>query len=66
MCLGKNTYSPEKCESHLRELYECCRRMYDKREVEGGEELGSTACPAPRVVKRWLKEHPPAGTGTKE
>ncbi|KAF5374654.1 hypothetical protein D9615_009006 [Tricholomella constricta] len=55
-CLTKNTYTPEKCDSHLRKLYECCQRMYDS-EGGNGTASKSTACPMPSVVKRWLKDH---------
>ncbi|KAF9047779.1 hypothetical protein BJ165DRAFT_1344652, partial [Panaeolus papilionaceus] len=53
-CLNRYTYSPEKCEQQLRKLYECCQKMYD----ESGDKAESTACPFPRVVKRWMKDHP--------
>ncbi|CUA72880.1 hypothetical protein RSOLAG22IIIB_05068 [Rhizoctonia solani] len=53
-CLNKNTYSPDKCNAQLRRLYECCDDMYKK----SGEGTESTACPIPRVVTRWLKNHP--------
>ncbi|KAI0262213.1 hypothetical protein BC834DRAFT_829165, partial [Gloeopeniophorella convolvens] len=51
-CLSKNTYSPEKCTDHMRNLYKCCQAFYD---ADKGE---STACPMPSVVRRWLKDHP--------
>ncbi|KAF8058651.1 hypothetical protein FPV67DRAFT_512476, partial [Lyophyllum atratum] len=61
-CLSKNTYSPEKCQSHLRGLYECCQRMYDEAAEQGKDvQPDSTACPMPEVVKRWLKDHPAEG-----
>ncbi|TEB37841.1 hypothetical protein FA13DRAFT_1621355, partial [Coprinellus micaceus] len=53
-CLNKNTYSPEKCDKDLRRLYECCRDFYAK----AGEGAESTACPMPRVLERWFKDHP--------
>ncbi|KAH9485837.1 Cx9C motif-containing protein 4, mitochondrial [Psilocybe cubensis] len=53
-CLKKHTYSPEKCDRHLRNLYECCQRMYDQTKGKGE----STACPMPQVVARWIKDHP--------
>ncbi|KAF8147388.1 hypothetical protein BJ912DRAFT_1017918, partial [Pholiota molesta] len=46
--------SPDKCDRHLRNLYECCQRMYDETSGKGE----STACPMPQVVTRWLKDHP--------
>ena len=52
-CLNKYTYTPEKCDDHLRKLYECCLKMYERN--DGGGE--STACPLPEVVKRWMKDH---------
>ncbi|OSX61733.1 hypothetical protein POSPLADRAFT_1145226 [Postia placenta MAD-698-R-SB12] len=52
-CLNKNTYSPEKCDQHLRTLYKCCQSMYKQTEGKGD----SSACPMPNVVKRWLKTH---------
>ncbi|KAI0330402.1 DUF1903-domain-containing protein [Cubamyces sp. BRFM 1775] len=52
-CLKKNTYTPEKCDDHLRKLYKCCWSMY--KETDGRGE--STACPMPNVVRRWLKGH---------
>ncbi|EED85289.1 predicted protein, partial [Postia placenta Mad-698-R] len=47
-CLNKNTYSPEKCDQHLRTLYKCCQSMYKQTEGKGD----SSACPMPNVVKR--------------
>ncbi|KAH9922571.1 hypothetical protein B0H21DRAFT_662129, partial [Amylocystis lapponica] len=52
-CLNKNTYSPDKCDEHLRALYRCCRGMYEQTDGKGE----STACPMPSVVQRWLKNH---------
>ncbi|EIW54092.1 uncharacterized protein TRAVEDRAFT_132725, partial [Trametes versicolor FP-101664 SS1] len=52
-CLNKNTYSPDKCEAHLRKLYRCCWDMYKRTDAQGE----STACPMPKVVRRWLKDH---------
>lgn len=57
-CLGKYTYSPEKCDDQLRKLYLCCQSMYDDR----GESVESTACPMPSVVRRWLKKHHPSNS----
>ena len=59
-CLNKNTYSPDKCEVHMRKLYECCRQMYRNTKGEGE----STACPNERVVERWLKNHGDPGPWT--
>ncbi|ESK89711.1 hypothetical protein Moror_16852 [Moniliophthora roreri MCA 2997] len=53
-CLNKNTYSPERCDEHLKNLYLCCQKMYDD-DSDGRTE--STACPMPDVVKRWIKDH---------
>ena len=55
-CLNKNIYSPEKCDRYLRSLYECCQKMYDS----GHENSGSTACPMPKAVRKWLEDHPVA------
>ncbi|KAH7929529.1 hypothetical protein BV22DRAFT_1002429 [Leucogyrophana mollusca] len=61
-CLSSNTYSPEKCDRHLRKLYLCCSEMYHNQSSPGdgvkttGNE--SSACPMPSVVGRWLKHHP--------
>lgn len=58
-CLSKNTYSPDKCDEHLRRMYLCCQAMYER----GGEDKDkpeSTACPMPNVVSRWLKIHLPS------
>ena len=52
-CLNKNTYSPDKCDEHVRRLYRCCWRMY--QETDGRGE--STACPMQSVVRRWLRSH---------
>ncbi|KAA1476463.1 DUF1903-domain-containing protein [Dentipellis sp. KUC8613] len=53
-CLSRHTYTPDKCETLMRKLYNCCDEMYRKTD-DGGE---STACPMPSVVRRWLKTHP--------
>ncbi|KAH7096831.1 DUF1903-domain-containing protein [Auriculariales sp. MPI-PUGE-AT-0066] len=52
-CLNKNTYTPEKCDTLVRKLYECCGRMYDK---DNG--ASSTACPSETILRRWFKNHP--------
>ncbi|KAG1758685.1 DUF1903-domain-containing protein [Suillus occidentalis] len=62
-CLSANTYSPEKCDAHLKRLYQCCSKLYQDRAENNGangsdHENISTACPMPRVVERWLKNHP--------
>ncbi|KZT57374.1 hypothetical protein CALCODRAFT_434256 [Calocera cornea HHB12733] len=53
-CLGRHTYSPDLCSSHMRKLYACCARMYDGGL---GEPRESTACPMESVTRRWLKQH---------
>ncbi|KAH9965430.1 hypothetical protein BC827DRAFT_1126381, partial [Russula dissimulans] len=53
-CLSKNTYTQEKCAEYMRDLYECCRALYDTTEDRGE----SSACPMPSVVRRWLRAHP--------
>ncbi|EIW80235.1 hypothetical protein CONPUDRAFT_137537 [Coniophora puteana RWD-64-598 SS2] len=60
-CLGKNTYSPEKCDEQMRRLYLCCQRMYDSN-----SNADSHPCPMPSVVDRWLKSHPPQGQKSSE
>ena len=57
-CLNKHMYTPEKCDGTLRSLYECCQKMYDADSTSGQENSGSTACPMPKVVTKWLKDHP--------
>ncbi|KAE9407109.1 hypothetical protein BT96DRAFT_1014499 [Gymnopus androsaceus JB14] len=52
-CLGKNTYNPERCDTVLRQLYECCQQMY-----QNNPKSESSACPVPPVVDRWFKDHP--------
>ncbi|KAJ8586440.1 hypothetical protein M405DRAFT_743598, partial [Rhizopogon salebrosus TDB-379] len=54
-CLSANTYSPERCDAHLKRLYQCCFKLYEERDRDTDE---STACPMPSVVERWLKNHP--------
>ncbi|KAG2067880.1 hypothetical protein BDR04DRAFT_1211383 [Suillus decipiens] len=68
-CLSANTYSPERCHTHLKRLYQCCSKLYhDRTENNGTEHVNgsqpsdqeniSTACPMSSVVERWLKKHP--------
>ncbi|KAG2098425.1 DUF1903-domain-containing protein [Suillus discolor] len=65
-CISANTYSPEKCDAHLKRLYQCCSELYQDRAENNGTERGngsdqeniSTACPMQKVVERWLKSHP--------
>ncbi|KAI0785765.1 hypothetical protein C8Q75DRAFT_722420, partial [Abortiporus biennis] len=52
-CLNKNTYTPDKCENYVRDLYRCCQKLYQDTNDKGE----STACPMPSVVRRWLKNH---------
>ncbi|KIY73489.1 hypothetical protein CYLTODRAFT_386584, partial [Cylindrobasidium torrendii FP15055 ss-10] len=52
-CLNKHTYQPERCADNLRDLYLCCQKFYKQTDDKGE----STACPLPRVVTRWLKDH---------
>ncbi|EKM53653.1 uncharacterized protein PHACADRAFT_148383 [Phanerochaete carnosa HHB-10118-sp] len=54
-CLNKHTYTPEKCSTHMRDLYQCCAEFYEST----GDKGESTACPMPNVTRRWLKSHPP-------
>ncbi|KIK63725.1 hypothetical protein GYMLUDRAFT_124768, partial [Collybiopsis luxurians FD-317 M1] len=46
-CLGKNTYHTQKCDALLRQLYECCQRIY-----KDNPKADSSACPLPSVVER--------------
>ncbi|KAG1793738.1 uncharacterized protein BJ212DRAFT_1414850 [Suillus subaureus] len=65
-CLSAHTYSPERCDAHLKQLYQCCSKLYQDRAENNGtehvkgsnQESISTACPMPGVVERWLKNHP--------
>ncbi|KAG2136875.1 DUF1903-domain-containing protein [Suillus cothurnatus] len=65
-CLSANTYSPERCNAHLKRLYQCCSKLYHdnaennvKERVNGSDQESiSTACPMQMVVERWLKNHP--------
>ncbi|KAG1767499.1 hypothetical protein EV702DRAFT_974490, partial [Suillus placidus] len=65
-CLSANTYSPEKCNAHLKRLYQCCSKLHqDRADNNSTERVNgldpeniSTACPMPRVVEHWLKRHP--------
>ncbi|KAG2362412.1 hypothetical protein BDR07DRAFT_1028914 [Suillus spraguei] len=68
-CLSANTYSPERCHTHLKRLYQCCSKLYHDRAQNNGtghvngsqssdQESISTACPMSSVVERWLKRHP--------
>ncbi|OAX36378.1 hypothetical protein K503DRAFT_695266 [Rhizopogon vinicolor AM-OR11-026] len=63
-CLSTNTYSPERCDAHLKRLYQCCSKLYQTRAEQNDttrdayQENESTACPMPSVVERWLKNHP--------
>ena len=53
-CLGKNSYSPEKCDKYVRDLYICCADMYNSTNDKGE----STACPMPLIIRRWFQNHP--------
>ncbi|KAG1866984.1 hypothetical protein C8R48DRAFT_600040, partial [Suillus tomentosus] len=53
-CISANTYSPEKCDAHLKRLYQCCSKLYQDRAESNGRE----SCPMQKVVERWLKSHP--------
>ncbi|KAG2127218.1 DUF1903-domain-containing protein [Suillus clintonianus] len=62
-CISANTYSPDKCEAHLKRLYQCCSKLYqdhtEKNDSKRASDANlSTACPMPSVVERWLKNHP--------
>ncbi|KAG2158600.1 uncharacterized protein EDB93DRAFT_1076500, partial [Suillus bovinus] len=65
-CISANTYSPDKCDAHLKRLYQCCSKLYQDRTENNGTERGngsdqeniSTACPMQKVVERWIKNHP--------
>ncbi|EKM75969.1 hypothetical protein AGABI1DRAFT_63799 [Agaricus bisporus var. burnettii JB137-S8] len=56
-CLNKHAYQPEKCDTVLRQLYECCDKFHT--ETSGSGE--SSACPQHSVVQRWLRNHPKGG-----
>ena len=43
-CLGRNTYSPAKCDGAVRALYECCAQLHRN---EGDAAIkASSACPS--------------------
>ena len=48
-CLNKNTYAPDKCDKHVKELYLCCARMYKKN-----PKADFPACPIESAVKAKL------------
>ncbi|KAN0130747.1 hypothetical protein V8E53_011422 [Lactarius tabidus] len=47
-CLSKNTYAQDKGTENMRNLYKCCRALYDVTE-DSGE---SSVCPIPTMVPR--------------
>ncbi|KIM30476.1 hypothetical protein M408DRAFT_328059 [Serendipita vermifera MAFF 305830] len=54
-CLGKNTYSPEKCDDRVFALYQCCLQLYQVR--ADGDPVNTTSCPQQSVIKRWMQKH---------
>ncbi|BGP04459.1 Cx9C motif-containing protein 4, mitochondrial [Rhodotorula toruloides] len=52
-CMISNAYQQEKCDSAIRNLYECCAQFYDKK---GDKAEPPDACPLPEILQRKLKD----------
>ncbi|KAH7274613.1 Cx9C motif-containing protein 4, mitochondrial [Fusarium solani] len=51
-CLTRNGYNEEKCQTVIRQLYECCEVFYERY----GEEASTVSCPKPYLLKLKMKQ----------
>ncbi|RSL70482.1 hypothetical protein CEP54_001726 [Fusarium duplospermum] len=50
-CLTRNGYNEDKCQTVIRQLYECCEAFYERY----GEEASTVSCPKPYLLKLKMK-----------
>lgn len=51
-CLTRNGYNEARCQSVIRNLYECCEAFYERH----GEDASSPSCPKPNLLKLKMKQ----------
>ncbi|KAI8724831.1 Cx9C motif-containing protein 4, mitochondrial [Fusarium sp. LHS14.1] len=51
-CLTRNGYNEEKCQTVIKQLYECCEVFYERY----GEEASTVSCPKPYLLKLKIKQ----------
>ncbi|UPK98699.1 hypothetical protein LCI18_009634 [Fusarium solani-melongenae] len=51
-CLTRNGYNQDKCQTVIRQLYECCEVFYERY----GEEASTVSCPKPHLLKLKMKQ----------
>ncbi|KAI8687976.1 hypothetical protein NCS55_00050100 [Fusarium keratoplasticum] len=51
-CLTRNGYNEDKCQTVIRQLYECCEIFYERY----GEEASTVSCPKPYLLKLKMKQ----------
>ncbi|KAF2484374.1 hypothetical protein BDY17DRAFT_295526 [Neohortaea acidophila] len=51
-CVQKNNFDQSKCEKQIDELYECCRRFYERN----GDEASVVSCPKASLLRLKMKQ----------
>ncbi|CEF73439.1 unnamed protein product [Fusarium graminearum] len=51
-CLTSNGYNEAKCQTVIKQLYECCESFYERY----GEEASTVSCPKPNLLKLKMKQ----------
>lgn len=51
-CLTCNGYNEDKCQTVIKQLYECCEVFYERY----GEEASTVSCPKPYLLKLKMKQ----------
>ncbi|EKJ76449.1 hypothetical protein NXS19_001641 [Fusarium pseudograminearum] len=51
-CLTSNGYNEAKCQTVIKQLYECCESFYERY----GEQASTVSCPKPNLLKLKMKQ----------
>ncbi|KAM0563858.1 hypothetical protein ACHAPJ_000064 [Fusarium lateritium] len=51
-CLTSNGYNEAKCQTAIKQLYECCEAFYERY----GEDASTVSCPKPNLLKLKMKQ----------
>ncbi|KAF4967626.1 hypothetical protein FZEAL_10510 [Fusarium zealandicum] len=51
-CLTRNGYNDARCQTVIKQLYECCEAFYERH----GEDASTVSCPKPNLLKLKMKQ----------
>ncbi|KAF4461636.1 Cx9C motif-containing 4 mitochondrial [Fusarium albosuccineum] len=51
-CLTRNGYNEAKCQTVIKQLYECCEAFYERH----GDDASTVSCPKPNLLKLKMKQ----------